>query len=1246
MTIPAPKILVSGCYIGSTGFNNHTRDFFRTLADYHPIKVRNFTVPSTWISLQDEPFNDEDYMTDLDKKLLYKQSSFSDDRKLEDTKIYVNHPNDFEPNVDIVLAEVNHHYFYQNYDNPKIAYVVWETTKYPTLFYNRLKEFDQIWVPSQWQKDCNIIQGIPESKIKVVPEAVDGETFQPNKNATLPEYEDGRFKFVHFGRWDFRKSTKELIEAFLSEFDSNEPVDLILSIDNRFAKDQFKDTEERLAHYNLVDPRLKIKHFPSREDYIKYLQKGHVFLSCARAEGWNLPLIEAMACGTPSIYSDCSAQLEFAEGKGLPVKIKGTVPAIRGEYSTFSQSELSGEFYQPDFDDLKKVMRDAYVNYDKHKKQALKDSIDLRNKFTWENAAQIASKELEAFVQNPPKNTTEISFEYGPKVEIFGSNKKDYFVEFLDADTDEVLHSSTIKNNMWTKCNKAYYVNWVIKINGVVVHKFNLENQTVKISFDSKSVGDTLSWAPQVIEFKNKYKCNVVVSTFHNEWFEGHPAYEGITFIKPDTPYPAYAHYKLGWFKTDGKWDNGSKNKFPANTVPLIQSTTDILGLPYKEINYGANFKPGKRPIKEKYICIGPRATSGLKEWPHDNWRKLADKLHKQGYKIVNLSYEGFVGSNIINKEKLNWNDTFNYLYYADLFIGLGSGLSWANWALNKHTLMINNFIPLGYEMTYNLTKIENHTVCNNCWVKEQFMFDPGNWDWCPENQGTERQHICHKSISVDQVYTEVLNLLEPAKVDDFVWITGGNESYLGMIEVLAKSLLKNSSYKLIVYGFNCDSKINLPNVINKRIDFETKPTKTEIGEKDLINRDYSLYFAKYLASLDVINTQYSTFAWIDGDAIVTSHIDESLKYATDLPDYPLCMRYYTEEIANWRGYAGIRLEGFYGSEICSMFKINRNPNKVIVATGFYFFDKKSKQFFQECLDINKILDNKSVRIFVDNNAFSEERVANALLWRDNKTKSLPITWNNFYSSGKDIKTDKSILKQGFDIMFDTSTLKPYFLHGPDPSVTPKSAAILDKLYTEYNANRINKLMIIAHPDDELIFGGAELIKRGPEYKVVCITNGSNSARRAEFEESMKKLKVGSFEMWDYEDTLHPEQAFDLDDFTDLIYSKKWGKIVTHNPIGEYGHPQHKFIFDAVKKITRNFYVFSKSNTKLDKDIINLKKELLTIYKSESPIIEQILMKNGDWFKSNSDSNYIEYETITKYNPKKDITPYIACYEK
>ena len=114
-----------------------------------------------------------------------------------------------------------------------------------------------------------------------------------------------------------------------------------------------------------------------------------------------------------------------------------------------------------------------------------------------------------------------------------------------------------------------------------------------------------------------------------------------------------------------------------------------------------------------------------------------------------------------------------------------------------------------------------------------------------------------------------------------------------------------------------------------------------------------------------------------------------------------------------------------------------------------------------------------------------------------------------------------------------------------------------------------------------------------------------------------------------------------------VIIVKKWVKIVTHNPIGEYGHPKHKRLFETIKSITNNFYVFGKSTVKLPKNLLKNKLKLLKTYKSEQEIINQLKTNNGDWFKSNnSKTNYIEYECIEKYDPKKDITKYVACYDK
>ena len=73
------KIYGHSSYIGTTGYNNHTRDFFRELSKIYEFKVRNFTVPINWHGMEDEPFNDEYYLNEGDKKLLTNQTLMNSD---------------------------------------------------------------------------------------------------------------------------------------------------------------------------------------------------------------------------------------------------------------------------------------------------------------------------------------------------------------------------------------------------------------------------------------------------------------------------------------------------------------------------------------------------------------------------------------------------------------------------------------------------------------------------------------------------------------------------------------------------------------------------------------------------------------------------------------------------------------------------------------------------------------------------------------------------------------------------------------------------------------------------------------------------------------------------------------------------------------------------------------------------------------------------------------------------------------
>jgi FkbM family methyltransferase len=376
------KILAHTCFIGTTGYANHARSFFTALNKHHKVKVRNLTIGNGWKGMNDTPHDDEPYITGEMKDMLIQQTLNNQDGSRSDFNMY-GYKGDFVPDVHIVLMETNNYYFYDNYEGYKIAYNVWESTRYPDDFFKRLFYFDEVWVPTQWQFDCLVEQGYPSEKIFIVPEGVDVETFKPIKKSLKKS--TTKFRFLYFGRWDYRKGTTEVLKTFGETFKGRTDVELIASVENPFPYDGLKSTEERVKKYGIDDTNIKFIKFTSREDYVKHLQVGDVFVSCARSEGWNLPLIEAMSCGTPAIYSNWGGQLQFAKDKGIPVKISHLRPA------NIEHKEWPGEYCEPDWKDLGEQMLDAVKNYSEYKSKSIKDSKEIHKNFNWDTVAKGAS---------------------------------------------------------------------------------------------------------------------------------------------------------------------------------------------------------------------------------------------------------------------------------------------------------------------------------------------------------------------------------------------------------------------------------------------------------------------------------------------------------------------------------------------------------------------------------------------------------------------------------------------------------------------------------------------------------------------------------------------------------------------------------------------------------------------------------------------------------------------------------------
>jgi autotransporter strand-loop-strand O-heptosyltransferase len=364
------------------------------------------------------------------------------------------------------------------------------------------------------------------------------------------------------------------------------------------------------------------------------------------------------------------------------------------------------------------------------------------------------------------KPTFEVNFVDGPYLDVKSPTTDEYEVKFINKDTNGLEFTTKLKDGHWAKAGKKYFVNWKIEVykDNILVyeHDYDATGKRVYIALESKSLGDTLAWVPIAEEFRKKWNCDVVVSTFSNQFFK--EQYPQLQFIEPGETAPnLYAMYRIGWFykdDTSAEYDNA---KVPTDFKqhPLQKTATDILGLEYKEVR--PLLKLNTEIKREKQIAIAIHGTAQSKYWNNDGgWQKVVDWLNNKGYKVVLLSREGdgYMGNNhptgITQLPNGPIDNVIEELQKSEAFIGIGSGLSWVSWATKTPTILISGFSEGFAETgldTYRITAPQ--TKCSGCF--NRYRLDAGDWNWCPDHKGTERQFECSKSIE----YTEVIKMLK-----------------------------------------------------------------------------------------------------------------------------------------------------------------------------------------------------------------------------------------------------------------------------------------------------------------------------------------------------------------------------------------------------------------------------------------------------------------------------------------------------
>jgi len=354
-----------------------------------------------------------------------------------------------------------------------------------------------------------------------------------------------------------------------------------------------------------------------------------------------------------------------------------------------------------------------------------------------------------------------IRFCKGCSVSINGDENKEYSIVFFE--DNNILYKTQIRTNSWSKILKQYFGNYKVEVyhNGELIksEKLDLFNKTVLINIDSHSLGDSLAWIPQVDKFQKLHNCVVYVKCNWKELFE--KSYPNLNFC--DVYGEIYAEYTIGYFK---EWNDRAPSD--PRLTSLSKVAADILGLPYEEIK--PKLLTETVVSDKKYVCIATQSTAQCKYWNNKNgWNEVVKYLNNLGYEVWCIdkhksfgrlpNLNGMPIGAVDKTGDFPLSERIKQISGAEFFIGLGSGLSWLAWALNKSVILISGFSkPFAeFDTPY---RVFNEHVCNGCWNDTSLKFDPANWFWCPRAKNFE----CSSEISFEMVKDKIDKCLTDLK--------------------------------------------------------------------------------------------------------------------------------------------------------------------------------------------------------------------------------------------------------------------------------------------------------------------------------------------------------------------------------------------------------------------------------------------------------------------------------------------------
>ena len=245
-------------------------------------------------------------------------------------------------------------------------------------------------VPSLWAAEAYLRFGIAPERVHVVPHGVDPHVLHPDPLRRTETRQrlgvDESFVFMSVGAMSQNKGIDLLLRAFARIAESHADARLVLkgADDLYVSRNSVQRALEALSTADREVAASRIVYLGDRRsarDMADLLRAADVYVSPYLAEGFNLPVLEAAACGVPVICTGGGATDDFT-APSYAWRIRSCTEVVHTDMG------FVGEVLQPDVDHLIELMRQAVRERDSARRMGAAGAAYVAQSFTWDRVTE------------------------------------------------------------------------------------------------------------------------------------------------------------------------------------------------------------------------------------------------------------------------------------------------------------------------------------------------------------------------------------------------------------------------------------------------------------------------------------------------------------------------------------------------------------------------------------------------------------------------------------------------------------------------------------------------------------------------------------------------------------------------------------------------------------------------------------------------------------------------------------------